>query len=117
MDIIIKGYGCIIPASPIPDSVLALAYPYFTIEDAPDGGLWFELSPYVEVYDEDKIRSFLLSLLPFSPSGKINCSLTATSGEHKVVPIGKWTFELRGGDLFRNDEGSGSFITSSCLNR
>lgn len=109
MNITIKGSGCLIPSSPIPDSILALAYPYFTIEDAPDGGLWFTLSPYTEVYDEDAIQTFLRSLAPYIVDGQIKCSLEIAAG-HTVT----WSYHFINSDCYRYHQ-SGS--ACSCINK
>ena len=102
MKIEISGAGALVPASPVPDAILALAYPYFTIEDAPDGGLWLTLSPYPEVYDEEGIRSFLRALNPYIRSGRIDCGLRALSGTDAVVPEIHWAYYFLGGSLSRN---------------
>lgn len=115
MNISINGSGCLIPVSPVPDAILALAYPYFTVEDAPDGGLWLTLSPYSEVYDEDAIRQFLTSLLPYIGHGTISCTVVAQSGNTTVFPPNKWSFEFRNEMLFRCYEGTGSYSSSSCI--
>lgn len=111
MGITIKGSGCLVPVSPVPDDVLALAYPYFTVEDAPDGGLWFTLSPYLEVYDEDAVQTFLRSLIPYVVSGQIECSLEIAPG-HVV----NWSYKFIGFDCYRSHQ-SGSCSACSRINQ
>ena len=102
MNITINGSGCLVLVSPVPDDILALSYPHFTVEEAPDGGLWLTLSPYLEVYDEEKIRSFLRALNPYIRSGRIDCGLRALSGTESVVPEIHWAYYFIGGTLSRN---------------
>ena len=114
MNIIIKGSGCLVPACDtcdIPEEILAQAYPYFTVEDAPDGGLWLTLSPYLEVYDEDAVQAFLRNMTPYIASGKIECSLQIAPG-HVV----EWSYRFVGFDCYRSHR-SGSCTACSCINR
>lgn len=111
MSITIKGTGCLVPVAPVPDAILALAYPCFTVEEAPDGGLWLTLSPYLEVYDEDAVQAFLRNLIPYIGSGKIDCSLQIAPGH-----IVEWSYRFSGQDCFRSHR-SGSCTAITYINR
>lgn len=111
MNISIKGSGILVTACQVPDTILALGYPYFTAEEAPDGGLWLTLSPYLEVYDEDAIQTFLRNLIPYVISGEIKCSLQIAPG-HEV----DWSYKFIGPDCYRSHR-SGSCTTCSCINK
>lgn len=111
MNITIKGSGSLIPASPVPDSILALAYPCFTVEDAPDGGLWLTLSPYTEVYDEDAVQTFLRNITPYISSGTIECTLEIAK-DH----VAKWMYMFTGSDCYRSHQ-IGSCMSCHCINR
>jgi hypothetical protein len=111
MSITIKGTGCLVPVSPVPDAILALAYPCFTVEEAPDGGLWLTLSPYPEVYDEDTVQAFLRNLIPYIARGHVDCMLEIAPG-HVV----KWSYRFVGPDCYRSHS-AGSCTACSCINR
>jgi len=97
MKIEISGAGILVPVSPVPDDILAQAYPYFTVEYAPDGGLWLTLSPYPEVYDEEGVQSFLRNLIPYVARGHIDCMLEIAPG-HVV----KWSYKFVCADCYRS---------------
>ena len=115
METIIKGTGVLTLTAPIPDVMLSRAYPYFTTKAAPDGGLWLELSPYPEVYDEAQIRLFLDDIKPYVKSGKIECTVLLVSGNEALYLPVKWSFRFSNGHIFRDEDGTGSCPRSACI--
>lgn len=92
MSMTIKGAGTVTLSGTVPAHIVASSFPYFhaTI-DAENRVMRLIVSPYVEVYSEYDIRSFLRSLGPYITSGEINISLMI-SKNHVI----KWSFNYSG---------------------
>lgn len=103
MNIRIEGAGAITTREPVPDDIVLCGYPLLCCEPHFDGGLHVTLSPYPEVYDEDGLRQFLLSLAPFIDSGRIDCRLVAETGPRgSEIAAASWSYTFRSGHWYRS---------------
>ena len=99
----------------IPDRILAKSYPCFTwaaIDQ--DLNLSLVLASDPVFYDEDDIRSFLLSIIPYVDTLRLDVYMNLKSANRFVINDPHWSFRIHDGMLFR-DEHVGSCVTSSCI--
>lgn len=99
----------------IPDRILAKSYPCFTWAAIDrDLNLSLVLAPDPVFYDEDDVRSFLLSIIPYVDTLQLDVYMKLKSANHIVSRDPHWAFRIRNGKLFRENHGS-NYVTSSCI--